>query len=188
MKLEQYFEAYDNSHALAGKSPDWNTTRRKVQWSLARPFLELAGRILFLLACVALGLWGHPIGYLLAIATLCFIPQYIGNLRAQINSVRNLADEEELQQLLYKESQKRMADAVLGVFCHTALALLFLGTSAVAALQGKDFIPGLVAGLMIAALGAHALIFRLPRAGREMTMLDRSAENPNGRKENRRGN
>jgi hypothetical protein len=188
MKLEQYFEAYDNTHALAGKSPDWSATRRRIQWNLARPVIELGARIVFLLACVALGWWGHPIGYLPALATLCFIPQYLGNLREQIASIRSLSDEGELQQLLFKEAQKRMAGAVLGLVYYTGLAVLFLGTSAVMAWLGKDFLPGLFAGLIIALLGTHALFFRLPRASREMAMLAPTATGANHRKETRDGN
>jgi hypothetical protein len=188
MKLEQYFDAYDNTHALAGTSPDWEATRRKVRWCLARPYLELTGRIIFLLGCLALGWSGHPIGFLLALGTLCFIPRYISDLREQTNSVRNLMDEEELQQLLHKEALKRMAGAVLGMFYYTAVALVFLATAAVNAWLGRDFVPGLVVGLMIAALGAYALLFRLPRAGRELTMLERSAEKSNRREESRDGN
>jgi len=127
MKLEQYFEAYDNTHTLAGRSPDWGTMRRKVQWTIARPILELTGQVVFLLACVALGLWGSPIGYLLAISALCFIPQYVGNLRAQIAGIRGLTDEGELQQLLVKEAQRRMAGAVLATVWYGMIALLFLG-------------------------------------------------------------
>jgi hypothetical protein len=188
MKLEKYFEAYDNSHALAGKSPDWTTTRHRIHKSLARPYLELAGRIILLLACIALGWWGHPIGYLLALGNLCFIPQYIGNLRQQIANIRALEHEDELQKLLTKEAQKRMAGAVLGLAYYSALAFVFLGTSAVMALLGKPYFPALVTGLIIAALAAHALIFRLPRASREMVMLERHAGKSNDRKENRRGN
>ena len=76
MKLEQYFEAYDNTHTLAGKSPEWSVMRRRIRWSLARPALELAGQVAFVLGCLALGWWGSPIGYLLALGVLCFMPQH----------------------------------------------------------------------------------------------------------------
>jgi hypothetical protein len=188
MKLEQYFEAYDNTHTLAGKSPDWGHMRRKIQWTIARPILELTGQVVFLLACVALGFWGHPIGYLLAISALCFIPQYVGNLRAQVAGIRGLADEEGLEQLLVKEAQRRMAGAVLATGWYGVVTLLFLGTSAVAAWQGKDLRPGLFAGLIVGAFAAHALFIRLPGAGREMAMLDRRTKKSNGRKERRDGN
>lgn len=188
MKLEQYFEAYDSIHTISGKSPDWNTTRRKVQWTLARPILELTGQVAYLLACLALGLWGSPIGYLLAISALCFIPQYIGNLREQIAGVKGLADEEELQELLAKEAKRRMAGAVLATFWYTLISLLFLGICAIAAWQEKDFRPGLFAGLIVGAFAAYALFSRLPHASREMAMLDRRANTSTGRKENRDGN
>jgi len=188
MKLEQYFEAYDNTHTLAGKSPDWGTMRRKVRWTIARPILELTGQVVFLLACVALGLWGSPIGYLLAISALCFIPQHVGSLRAQIAGIRNLRDEEELQQLLFKEAQRRMAGVVLAMVWFGLIGLSFLGTGAVAAWQGKDFRPGFFAGLIVSAFAAHALLFRLPSASREMAMLDRRAKTSNRRKESHDGN
>jgi len=90
MKLEDYFDAYDRTHTLVGGSPEWGAMRKKIRWALARPILELTGQVAFLLGCLALGIWGSPIGYLLALGTLWFIPQYVGNLRAQIASVSDL--------------------------------------------------------------------------------------------------
>lgn len=188
MKLEDYFEAYDRAHTLAGDSPEWGAMRKKIRWALARPILELTGQFAFLLGCLALGIWGNPIGYLLALGTLCFIPQYVGNLRAQIASVRVLSGTEELQRYLGEEAQRRMAGAVVGTIYYAALALLFLGAGAVAAWRGKDFSPGLIAGLLVGALCVHALFFRLPRASREIAILEREKLESEAREEDLRGN
>jgi hypothetical protein len=37
--------------------------------------------------------------------------------------------------------------------------------------MGKDFRPGLVAGLVLGAFSAYALLIRLPRASREIATL-----------------
>ena len=187
MKLEDYFDAYDKTHDLAGGAPDWGTLRKKVRRSLARPALELTGQVVFLLACLALGIWGHRIGYLLALGALCFIPQYVGSLRAQIASIKDLSSEVELQQHLDKEAQRRMAGAVLGLVYYAGLALLFLGTAAVAAWMGKDFRPGLGAGLVLGALSAYAWFVRLPRASREIASLGGRVKKSEGREEDRHG-
>jgi fatty acid desaturase len=188
MKLDDYLAAYDRTHNLAGGAPDWGTLRKKVRRSLARPALELTGQVIFLFACLALGIWGHWIGYLLALGALCFIPQYVGSLRAQIASIKDLSSEVELQQHLDKEARRRMAGAVLGLVFYAGLALLFLGTAAVAAWMGKDFRPGLGAGLVLVALSAYAGFVRLPRASREIATLGSGNKNPQGREEDYRGN
>lgn len=187
MKLEDYFDAYDQTHDLAGGAPDWGTLRKKVRRSLARPVLELTGQVVFLFACLALGIWGHRIGYLLALGALCFIPQYVGSLRAQIASIRDLSSEVELQQHLDKEAQRQMAGAVIGLVYYAGLALLFLGTAAVAAWMGKDFRPGVSAGLVLVVLSAYALLVRLPRASREIAVLSDGVEKSEGREEDRHG-
>jgi hypothetical protein len=187
MKLEDYFDAYDKTHDLAGGTPDWGTLRKKVRRSLARPVLELTGQVVFLLACLALGIWGHRIGYLLALGALCFIPQYVESLRSQIASIRELSSEVELQRHLGKEAQRQMAGAVIGLCYYAGLAVLFLGTAAVAAWMGKDFRPGLGAGLVLGALSAYAWFVRLPRASRGIAMLGGRARKSEGREEDRRG-
>jgi len=63
--------------------------------------------IAFLFACLALGIWGHWIGYLLALGALGFIPQHVGSLRAQIASIKEMSSEVELQRHLDKETQRR---------------------------------------------------------------------------------
>lgn len=188
MKLNDYFDAYDNTHALAGAETDWKALRKKVRRSLARPALELTGQIVFLLACLALGIRGHWIGYPLALGALCFVPQYVGNLRAQVAGIRGLSSKVDLQHHLDKEAQRQMAGAVVGLLCHGGLALLFLGTAAVAAWTGKDFRPGLGAGLVLGALSAYSAFVRLPRASREIAALDGGVGKSEGREEGPRGN
>ena len=151
------------------------------------PALELAGQVVFLLACLALGIWGHWIGYLLALGALCFIPQYVGSLRAQLASIRDLSSEVELQQHLDKEAQRRMAGAVLGLVYYAGLALLFLGLGAIAAWMGKDFRSSLAVGLVFGVLSANALLVRLPRASREIASLGGSVRKSKGREEDRHG-
>jgi hypothetical protein len=162
--------------------------RKKVRRSLARPTLELIGQILFLLACLALGIRGHWIGYPLALGALCFVPQYVANLRAQVASIRGLSSEVELQRHLANEAQRQMAGAVTGLLYYAGLALLFLGTAAVAAWTGKDFRPGLGAGLVLAALSAFSAFVRLPRASREIATLDGGVGKSEGREEGSHGN
>jgi hypothetical protein len=188
MKLEDYFDAYDKTHDLAGGAPHWEVLRKKVRRSLARPALELTWQVIFLVACLALGMWGHPIGYMLALGALCFIPQYVGSLRTQIASIKELSSEVELQRHLDKEAQRQMAGAVFGFLYYAGLALLFFGTAAIAAWMGKDFRPGVGAGLALGALSAYAWFVRLPRASREIAVLGGGAENSGGREEGRHGN
>jgi hypothetical protein len=80
MKLDDYFDAYDTTRDLAGAAPDWNNQRKAVRRALARPVLGLCWRVALLAAFSMLGVWGDPIGYFLALATLCFIPGYLQEL------------------------------------------------------------------------------------------------------------
>ncbi len=184
MKLEEYFEAYDQTHHLAGGSPEWKTLRKQVRRAMARPVLESAGRILFILACVALGIWGHGIGYLLALGTLCFLPQRLRDLRDRLAAIRGLSSEGELHEHLVREARRQQAGVIFDALYQAAMALLFLGTGALAAWLGKDFRPGVGAGLVLGVLSVCSILIRYPRASREVaaleTMDDPEREDENG--------
>jgi hypothetical protein len=171
-RLEDFFDAYDKTHNLSGGSPEWKHVRRRVRRALARPVLELAGRVAFLIACVLLGILAHPIGYFLAIGTLCFIPQHIQRIRKEITSIAELSSSAELQQHLQKEARVRMAGAFSSAVFWAGFAVLFVLTGAIAALLGKDFRPGLGAGLIAGALSAANFFYRFLRASRECRALE----------------
>lgn len=187
MKLDDYFDAYDRAHELSAGAADWVTLRKKVRRSLARPAFELAGKMVYLVACLAFGIWGHRIGYLLALGALCFIPQYVGRLRAQIASVRELSSEGDLQQHLEKEAQRGMAGAVIALLFYTGFTVLFLGVAALAAWMDKDFRSSLAVSLVFALLATYALLFRLPRASREIASLGKKSGNSKDGKEDSHG-
>lgn len=160
MKLEEYFEAYDQTHHLAGGSPDWKTFRKQVRRAMARPVLGSAGQLLFMLACLALGIWGHGIGYLLALGTLCFLPQRIRALRDRLAAIRGLSSEGELHEHLVREARRQRAGVVFDALYLAAMALLLLGTGALLAWLGKDFRPGIGAGLVLGTLAVGSFMFR----------------------------
>jgi hypothetical protein len=171
-RLEDFFDAYDKTHDLSGGAPEWKHLRRRVRRALARPVLELAGQVAFLIACLIFGIMADPIGYVLAVGTLCHIPQYVRRVRKEITGIAELSSNEELRKHLQEEAQVRMAGAFTSALFWAGFALLFVLTGGIAALLGKDFRPGLGAGLIAGALSAYSFLFCFLRASRECRALD----------------
>ena len=176
--LDDYFDAYDQTCALTTGAPGGKHLRKRIRRAHARPMLDLAWRIFLLAAFVTFGIYGHNIGYMLAAGSLCFIPQHIQKFRREMEAITQLSDDGELRQHLLKEANRRVANALVSAIFYAGIALLFLVTGAVAAALGKDFRPGVISGLIVAAFSTYHLLVSLPRASREGNALEKDLGSP----------
>lgn len=182
-QLDDFFDAYDQTHELAGEEPDWQDLRKRVRKALARPVWELAGQIIFVLAALIWGIFGHPIGYFLAIGELCFLPGYVQRVRMQSEGIASLSDDGELRHLLKRESTRQIATAIVGALYWAAIALLLFFLAGLLAWMEKDFRPSLIVGGIAVGLCAFEVFFRLPRYGRGMADWDDAEENESDERE-----
>lgn len=175
-QLDDYFEAYDKAHALAGETPDWETQRRKVRRALARPAFALAGRVLLILVATLCGIMAHPMFYLIAGSSLFFLPGYIKGARDQARSIAALSSEADLAKLLEKERIKEIGDPLLKGIYWAGVALFLFLFAGLLAWQENDFRASLFVGGFAVVLCAYHILFKLPRACRGMGRLDQEDE------------
>ena len=171
-KLDDYFDAYDQVHALAGHTPDWGVFRKNVRWSLARPILKLVWAIAFFVGTLLWGIFGHPSGYMLAVGTLlAIIPREVQRLKDRVDAVAKLSGAEELRSFLIKEAERRLSGAVASSLFYIFMAVVFSITGAIAGLRGKAWQPGVLAALALVAFAYFSFKFRWPRVSREIEAL-----------------
>ena len=187
-QLDDFFDAYDRTHSLAGDAPDWDSQRKKVRRALARPVYELVGKVALALLCLAWGILGHPNGYLLAVGILLFLPGYYGRVRSKAEDIAALSSEDELKALLEKERTRRLAKAVVGALYWAALALLLFLFAGFLAWKEKDFRPSLAVGGIAVLLCAWEAFFRFPRLCRGMADLEDEDDDEDSAPEEADGN
>lgn len=171
MKLEDYFDAYDKTNELSSASPDWQIARKGVNQALARPLKDLSWWGLFLIVTLLLGNL-TDMYYMLALAALFVIPQYLRNLRKEHAILANLSDDEDLWVHLQMESAERVGNAFgSGVFWGI-LSLVFLATGVFFWNTGNNPVPAGVASSVFAGISAYLLLYRYPLEKRELEIIN----------------
>ena len=171
--LDDYFDAYDRAHAATTTETDWSRLRSGVRKSLMRPILDLLGVVALMVAGIAVGLGGHGNGYLIAMGSaLALLPSRIRSLRGSVDDVRALTTAEELRTHLRTEAARDQASTFVSCLKNAAFGVLFLLVGTTAAFLGKDFRPGLIAGLVMLGLAAFDFLVRLKRTARELDALE----------------